>query len=67
MSAPQSHFEAELQQLVAEEIARLQANLQAPGTIQTYDEFRYVVGQINALDRVVNNYCDEANTLAAKR
>ena len=67
MSAPKSPFEAELQQLIVEDIERLQGNLESTGTIQSYDDYRHVVGQISALRRVINNYCDEANTLSEQR
>lgn len=61
-----TQFEHELHKLLDEEIDRIQGILGAGQAIKDIADYRDFVGQIAALSRC-KQYCDEVNTLLAKR
>ena len=67
MLASNSQFETELKKRLAEEIDRLKVNLAQGLAVKSYDEYRHLVGQIFAFERVANEYCDEVQTAINKR
>ena len=62
-----SQFEAELKKRIAEEIERLKDILSQGQAVTDFAEYRHLAGQIFALTRVANDYCDEVATLINKR
>lgn len=60
-------FEKELVKLMDEEILRLHDVLGAGQAVKDMADYRYHVGQIEALKRVKFQYCDEVNTTLSKR
>ena len=67
MLASNSQFETELKKRIAEEVAVLTSNLALGLAVKTLDDYRHIVGQIFALNRVSNEYCDEVQTAINKR
>ena len=59
-------FEAKLADRISEELLRLREMLETPGSMLTFEEYKFVAGQIFALKRVVNSYFDEVNEDLAK-
>jgi hypothetical protein len=35
--------------------------METRGVVQSFDDYRYILGQIDALKRVANSYFDEVN------
>jgi hypothetical protein len=64
-----SSFEAELKSLISDEIERITEIIAVGSRVAVPDYAAYYkfVGELNALNRVLNDYCDEANTLLNKR
>ena len=54
-------FEAKLAARIDEEITRLRVSLETRGVVQSYDDYKYLIGQIDALKRVSESYFDEVN------
>jgi len=54
-------FEAKLAARIDEEITRLRVSLETRGVVQSYDDYTYLIGQIDALKRVSESYFDEVN------
>jgi len=54
-------FEAKLAARIDEEITRLRVSLETRGVVQSYDDYNYLIGQIDALKRVSESYFDEVN------
>jgi ADP-glucose pyrophosphorylase len=59
-------FEAELKARIEEEITRLRINL-GDGCAADYPQYLRIVGQIDAYNTVVRDYCDEVQTEINKR
>jgi uncharacterized protein (UPF0276 family) len=57
-----TQFESELKKRIAEEIERLQDILETGMSIKDYADYKHHVGQIQALRRVVESYCDDVTT-----
>jgi len=62
-----TQFESELKKIIAAEIERLRDVLDGLASIQDFAAYRYHVGQIHALRRVSDAYCEEINTIISKR
>jgi hypothetical protein len=62
-----TQFEHELQKLIADEIERIRDILSAGMAVKDYAEYRFHVGQIEALNKVSSSYCDEVTTIINKR
>jgi len=62
-----TQFELELKKTIAAEIERLRDVLDGLGSVQDFAAYRYHVGQIHALRRVADSYCDEVSTIISKR
>jgi hypothetical protein len=60
-------FEVELKKIIAAEIERICTNLALGTAVPDYAEYKFLTGQINALNRVADAYCDEVNDIIAKR
>jgi hypothetical protein len=62
-------FELELTKLIREEIQRITDVISVGNRAAVPDFAAYMkfVGELTALNRVVNDYCDEANTLLNQR
>jgi hypothetical protein len=61
-----TQFESELKKVIADEVERLRDVLETPAVIVDQGEYRNIVGQIKALRRVADAYCDEVSTKIAK-
>jgi hypothetical protein len=59
-------FEAELKARIEEEITRLRMNL-GDGCAADMPQYQKIVGQIEAYNTVVRDYCDEVQTEINKR
>jgi hypothetical protein len=57
-----TQFELELKKRLREEIVRLSDVLIAGTAITDYPKYQNIVGQISALGRVTETYCDEVTT-----
>lgn len=62
-----TQFESELKKLIADEIERIRDILSAGLAVKDYAEYRFHVGQIEALQKVAGSYCDEVTTIINKR
>jgi hypothetical protein len=62
-----TQFEYELRKVVREELDRLKDNLTSRITVSDYSIYSFYVGQIQALERVIDQYVDEVNTRINKR
>jgi hypothetical protein len=62
-----SLFEAELKKRVGEEIASLTEMVVNPQVTKSYENYQFLAGQIFALKRVFDIYCDEVQTEINKR
>jgi hypothetical protein len=62
-----TQFEFELKKIVIEELKRLRDCMENPATIKDHSIYSFYVGQINALNRVLDTYIDEVNTKINKR
>lgn len=60
-------FETELKKRIIEEIERLRDILDVGVAIKDYADYKFHSGQILALRRVADSYCDEIQTLINKR
>lgn len=67
MQTLNTQFEGELKKLIAEEIERIKDILAVGMAVKDYAEYRFHVGQIEALQKVANSYCDEVTTIINKR
>jgi hypothetical protein len=67
MQTASTAFEAELKKRIGEEIDHLRDNLAAGAAVKDYADYRYHTGQINALRRVADSYCDEVAMILNKR
>ncbi len=67
MLTANTQFESELKKRIAEELARQLEILANPAAIRDYSDYRYHVGQIDALRMVVDAYCDEVTTAINQR
>ena len=54
-------FEAKLAKRIDEELERLREQLESPAALKTFDEYKFISGQIFALKRVQTAYFDEVN------
>lgn len=54
-------FEAKLAKRIDEEIVRLRESMETRGVVQSFEDYRYLIGQIDALKRVQTSYFDEVN------
>jgi hypothetical protein len=61
-----TQFEHELHKLIDVEINRIQGVLGAGQAVKDIADYRYIIGQIHALERV-KTYCDEVNTTLSQR
>lgn len=57
-----TQFEFELKKRIAEEIERIRGILEDGGAIKDIAEYKFQTGQLNALRRVADSYCDEVTT-----
>lgn len=62
-----TQFEHELKKRIDEELTRLLDILRTRTAVDSFDVYHYLVGQIDALERVTESYCDEVNTILDKR
>lgn len=62
-----TQFEIELKKLIAAEIERLRDDLETGHAVIDHSKYREYVGELRALRKVVNSYCDEANQINDKR
>jgi hypothetical protein len=62
-----SQFEAELKKTLADEIERIRTVLEAGMAVKDFADYRYHVGQVHAIRRVIDAYCDEVSTKLSKR
>jgi hypothetical protein len=62
-----TQFEAELKKLIDADVERLKDILEVGVAVTDFAAYSHVRGQILALKRVRDSYCDEVNTLLAKR
>jgi hypothetical protein len=62
-----TQFESELKKTIAEEIERLHGVLDAGLAVKDFAEYRYNIGQIHALRRVAESYCDEVTSKINKQ
>ena len=60
-------FQNELKKVIAAERERINDILANGGAVTSYADYKFHVGQIQALDRVVDAYCPEIETLISKR
>ena len=60
-------FRVELTKRIDEELRRLADNLKSGTGIPDYATYKNYIGQIVALERVKNDYCDEVETILEKR
>jgi hypothetical protein len=67
MQTLNTQFEHELKKLIDVDIERLTDILELGVAVRNFDDYRHYAGQILALKRVRDSYCDEANTIIAKR
>lgn len=67
MQTASTAFEAELKKRISEEIERIRDILSQGQGVKDYADYRYFSGQINALRRTMDEYCDEIATLINKR
>lgn len=61
-----SQFEIELKKLIAAEIERLRGDLESGLAVNDHSKYREYVGELRALRKVAESYCDEANTIINK-
>jgi hypothetical protein len=62
-----TQFEVELKKLIDDEIERIKDILGVGMSVKDYAEYRFHVGQIEALNKVSSSYCDEVTTIINKR
>jgi hypothetical protein len=62
-----TQFEHELTKLIDADIERLKGILEVGVAVNNFEEYRHVTGQIFAMKRVRDSYCDEVNTLLNTR
>jgi hypothetical protein len=62
-----TQFEYELRKLIDVEIDRIKDILAMGKAIPDFAEYRYHVGQLDALGRVADSYCEETNSIISKR
>ena len=67
MQTLNTQFEGELKKLIATEIERIKDILAVGMAVKDYAEYRFHVGQIEALQKVADSYCDEVTTIINKR
>ncbi len=67
MQTVNTQFEHELKKIIADEIERIRDILSAGMAVKDYAEYRFYVGQIEALNRVAVSYCGEVTTIISKR
>ena len=67
MQTLNTQFEQELKKLIADEVERIKDILSAGMAVKDYAEYRFHVGQIEALNKVSASYCDEVTTIISKR
>jgi hypothetical protein len=60
-------FEVEIKKLIAAEIERICAILALGVAVADHNEYRFLVGQINALNKVSDSYCIEVYEIISKR
>jgi hypothetical protein len=57
-----TQFESELKKTIADEVERLRSVMDAGLAVKDFADYRYHVGQIHALRRVADSYCDEVTS-----
>jgi hypothetical protein len=62
-----NQFETELKKRIAEEIERINGILAEGQAVKDYADYKHLVGQLFAFNRVINTYCDEVQTEINKR
>jgi hypothetical protein len=62
-----TQFESELKKLIADEIERIKDIMAVGMAVKDYAEYRFHVGQIEALNKVSGSYCDEVTSIINKR
>jgi hypothetical protein len=62
-----TQFEVELKKLIADEVERIKDILAVGMAVKDYAEYRFHVGQIEALNKISTSYCDEATSIINKR
>jgi hypothetical protein len=62
-----TQFEHELKKLIEDEIERIRDILGTGMAVKDYAEYRFHVGQIEALNKVSASYCAEVTTIISKR
>lgn len=62
-----TQFEQELRTRLEKEMLRIAETLAEGMAVKDYAEYRWQVGQFQALKRVVDTYCDEVNTVINER
>jgi hypothetical protein len=60
-------FETELKKRIDEEIERIRDILTEGTAIKDYSDYRFFTGQIMALRRCADQYCDETAVTISKR
>ena len=67
MQTLNTQFEHELKKLIEDEVERIKDILAVGMSVKDYAEYRFHVGQIEALNKVSTSYCEEATTIISKR
>lgn len=67
MALASTQFEFELKKLIETEVSRLMDIIAASGAVEDFATYKYYVGQIHALSRVADSYCDEANQILSEK
>ncbi len=67
MLTTNTQFEHELKKRIGDEIERLASILIVGTGVTDYSQYRYIAGQIAALQRASTEFCDDANTELNKR
>jgi len=62
-----TQFEHELKKLIEDEVERIKDILAVGMAVKDYAEYRFHVGQIEALNKISTSYCDEATSIINKR
>ena len=67
MLTTNTQFEAELKKRISEEVERLRDIIEDGTSVESFDQYKNIVGQLRALRRTVNEFFDDANTAISKR
>jgi hypothetical protein len=60
-------FERELTKRIDEELVSLRETLESPSGIQSFEQYKFIIGQIRQLDKVKNQYFDDVNKVINER